>query len=256
MQERFLRLERLIGSEKLKKIENSHVIIVGLGSVGSFALETLARSGVRKFTLVDFDTVGLTNINRQILATESTLGKFKSDIAKDRVLDINPNCEVRALNMFAATETMEEIFKYGCTLLIDAIDSLNPKVSLLEYASKHNIKTISSMGAALRTDLTKIKWEKLYKTYGCPLAREVRSNLRKRDGLDNNIVAVFSNEKIVYEYKEPEDEDNVDLNEETLERGRKRRVLGSMPSVTGSFGLTIGHLAVQYLSGKQDIFKS
>ncbi len=254
MQERFLRFERLIGKEKLNNIQDNHIVIVGLGSVGSFALEALARCGIKNFTLVDFDKVGLTNINRQIIASESTIGKYKADVAKQRVLDINPDCNVRSLNLFAAKESFDTIFNNKCSLLIDAIDSLNPKVSLLEYASNNNIKIISSMGAALRKDLTKIKVTKLYKTYGCPLAREVRSNLRKRNVKDDNILAVFSDEKINFNYKNPEDEDKKEFNEETLERGRKRRILGSMPTVTGTFGLTIAHLALLYLSDEKDIF--
>lgn len=251
MQDKFLRLERLIGKEKFSLLQNKHVIIIGLGSVGGFALEALARSGVQNFTLVDFDTVGVTNINRQILATNNTLGLNKTDVAKQRVLDINENANVRILNEFASNETFSTIFKYPCDLLIDAIDSLNPKVCLLEYASKHNIKCISSMGAALRTDISKIKYDKLYNTYSCPLAREVRSNLRKRNVSDDSILAVFSDEKINFEYKEPEDEDNTDLNEETLERGRKRRVLGSSVSVTGCFGLLIANLSIKYLTNEK-----
>ena len=243
----FSRITRLIGEEQFKKLQNSHVCIVGLGAVGSFALEALARSGIKHFTLVDFDTVGITNINRQLLALNSTVGELKVEVAKRRVLDINSECNVRVLPVFAHEDTFSEIFDLQIDILIDAIDSLSPKVALLEYAYVHHIRTISSMGAALRKEVKNIHIADLMDTHSCSLAKIVRKRLRRKE-VERGIDAVFSTEKVDYEYKDPTEEEDISLNEQILIRGRERRVLGSLPTVTGVFGLTIAHHAIEILS--------
>lgn len=241
--ERFLRTSRLIGDERLQRLHDSRVTIIGLGAVGGYAAEALARAGVGHLTFVDFDTIGLTNMNRQILALESTLGMQKTCAAKARVLDINPECRVRDLEMFAHEDTFQEIFSERTDLLIDAIDSMSPKLSLLEYAWRQGIPTVSSMGAALRTDPTAIEHADLMDTYGCPLARQVRQKLRRR-GVGKGIHSVFSSEVIDFQYRDAESEEAA---EQTLDRGRTRRVLGSMPTITGIFGLTAAQLAIDLL---------
>ncbi len=243
---RFLRIERLLGSEALPLLASSHVCIVGLGAVGSYAVEGLARSGVGEFTLVDFDTVGITNINRQLFALSSTVGQNKCDVAAQRIQDINPDCTVHPLPLFAHQDSFEQIFAGKPDILIDAIDSLNPKISLLEYAYKQNITSISSMGAALRRDPSKIHVSDLMDTKECPLARMVRNKIRRR-GVGRGIHAVYSSEKVVYEYLEPDEEAFADHNEQIHDQGRVRRVLGSLPTVPGIFGLTIANKATEIL---------
>ncbi|QEN08668.1 tRNA threonylcarbamoyladenosine dehydratase [Oceanispirochaeta crateris] len=246
--ERFLRIDRLIGQEKRETLSEKRVCIVGLGAVGGYALEALARSGIGSFTLVDFDVINLTNINRQILAMDSTIGTSKVDLARQRILDINPDCRVEALKIFAHDETMDEIFSSVPDVLVDAIDSMAPKLALLEYAWKRGIPTVSSMGAALHCDPFSIKRSDLMKSNTCPLARQIRQKLRRR-GVGKGIVCIYSTELIDYEYKDPEEEENTQRNEQDLDRGRTRKVLGSLPTVTGIFGLQIAHTVLHILLG-------
>ncbi|WP_422481831.1 tRNA threonylcarbamoyladenosine dehydratase [Pleomorphochaeta sp. DL1XJH-081] len=241
--QRFLRIGRLLGEDALQTLRDSHVVIVGMGAVGSYAMEVLARSGVGHLRLVDFDTVGITNINRQLLATDSTIGQKKVLVAKERVLDINPTVQVEPLDLFAHEETLQQILEPPVDLVIDAIDSLTPKLALLEGLYRQKIPTISSMGAALRTDPSKITTGDLMDTHGCPLAKQVRTKLRRR-GIGRGIFTVYSTELVNYTYKEPEQEEYSQHNEQILDRGRTRRVLGSLPSITGMFGLRIGHEAI------------
>ena len=243
---RFLRIERLLGSLAVDTLASAHVCVVGLGAVGSYAVEALARSGVGEFTLVDFDTVGITNINRQLFALSSTVGKHKCDVAAGRIRDINEEAVVHALPLFAHHDSFDELFSFSPDILIDAIDSLNPKVSLLEYAYKHSIPAISSMGAALRRDPTRIHVDDLMDTRECPLARMVRNKIRRR-GVGRGIRAVYSTEKVVYDYREPDEEAYADHNEQIRDQGRVRRVLGSLPTIPGIFGLTIAHSAIDMI---------
>ena len=150
--EQFLRTELLLGKDKLLKLFGAKIFVIGLGAVGSFAVEMFARIGVGNITLVDFDTVQESNINRQLFALHSTIGIKKTKLAKERILDINPNCKVTTFDVFANINTFETIFSNKPDIVIDAIDSYNPKLRLLEYCYKSNIKIISSMGAALKTD--------------------------------------------------------------------------------------------------------
>ncbi len=244
--ERFLRIDRLIGRKKREMLGEKRVCIVGLGAVGGYALEGLARSGVGAFTLVDFDRLNTTNINRQILALESTLGRSKTLAAQERILDINPTCDVRVFNGFAHDESLDEIFSDEPDLLIDAIDSMAPKLSLLEYAWKNGFPIVSSMGAALHQDPFSIRCDDLMKTHSCPLARQIRRKLRRRD-VGKGIRCIYSTEIVNYDYRDPDDEDNPDSNEQELDRGRRRKVLGSLPTVTGLFGLHTAHEAIGLL---------
>jgi tRNA threonylcarbamoyladenosine dehydratase len=246
--ERFLRIDRLIGREKRETLDSKKVTIVGMGAVGGYALESLARSGVGHFLLVDFDRVNVTNINRQLLALESTLGALKVEAAKRRILDINPQCRVEIYPGFAHNETVEEILQDKPDVLVDAIDSMAPKLTLLEYGWKQGIPIVSSMGAALRTDPFAIHKADLMKTHMCPLARQVRRKLRRR-GVGKGITTIYSTEKVDYEYCDPSEEVNPQGNEQILDRGRERRVLGSLPTVTGMFGLHIGNAVLEELLG-------
>jgi tRNA A37 threonylcarbamoyladenosine dehydratase len=242
--ERFTRIIQLIGEENFHRLQNSFITIVGLGAVGGYAMEGLARAGIGRLRLVDFDTVQPSNINRQILALEQTIGRSKVAVAKERILAINPHCSVEALEIFAAEETMARILTPVPDILIDAIDSLNPKIQLLTAAHQAGIYIISSMGAALRTDPTKIQYGDISRTRNCPLAKHVRKRLRRRN-IEEGIACVFSTEKVDFDYQLPQQEDKATP---FAARGRQRNVLGSLPTLTGIFGLYIANQAILHLS--------
>lgn len=177
--ERFIRLERLVGPDNLELLQKSRVTVIGLGAVGSYAVEAMARSGVGHLCLIDHDTVSLSNINRQLYALESTIGKPKAELARQRVLDINPYCNVNAKQFFVNEDTLDDALEGPPDLVIDAIDSFLPKVKLLKVVVEREIPVISSMGAALKTDPSKIQMGPLYESNYCSLARKVRKLLRK-----------------------------------------------------------------------------
>ncbi len=242
--ERFFCLELLLGKAKLERLQRSFVVVIGIGAVGSYAVEALARSGVGHLRLVDFDAIKRTNFNRHILATEPNLGKLKVEAAKERIALINSRCKVEALTGFAAAETIGDLLAGGPDLVIDAVDSLNPKAQILEACYVNKVPVIASMGAALRTDIASIKAGDLFKTSGCPLARELRSKLRRK-GIEKGIFCVYSPAPVSQGSFRPP----LPNTEEDYDRGRKRRKMGSMPTVTGAFGLTLAHHAIRYLTG-------
>ncbi|MGE4585074.1 MAG: ThiF family adenylyltransferase [Sphaerochaeta sp.] len=248
--EQFLRITRLLGEDAVQSLHTKKVVLVGLGAVGGMCLESLVRSGIGNLRIVDFDTVGITNLNRQILATYDTLGALKTEVARKRVLSINPECNLEVLSLFVQQETLDQILEGPVDLVIDAIDSLNPKCALLQEAYKRNIPVISSMGAALRRDPFLVRKADLMDTYGCPLARQVRSNLKKR-GVGKGIEVVFSPELVRFTYRKPEEEEHADFNEQIVDRGRRRNVLGSLPTITAIFGQQLAHLALSRLLDDQ-----
>lgn len=237
----FTRTKLLLGNEKTKKIFNSKVAVIGLGAVGSFAVEILARIGVGNLILVDFDVVQESNINRQLFALHSTINNKKTEIAKARVLDINPNCNVKTFDTFVNTDTLESIFSDIPDIVIDAIDSYNPKLRLLEYCYKKNIKIISSMGAALKTDPFSIKYADLFETHHCKLAERLRGDLRQL-GIHKGINCVFS-----------EQSPQIKPIPLSLKEGQKYgknggpKILGSTPVVTGIFGILLANKAIELI---------
>jgi len=243
--DRFIRTQRLLGDKRFQLLQSKMVTVVGLGAVGGYVVEGLVRAGVNNLRLVDFDTIQPSNLNRQILALETTLGRPKAEVAGERVLAINSQCRVEALQLFAGDETIPQILDPGPDLLIDAIDSLNPKTQLLYEAYQRKIPIISSMGAALRTDPTLIRSGDLFATSNCPLAKHLRKRLRRR-GISEGISCVYSTEKIDFDYQLPEDETKTGETPYS-DRGRKRNVLGSLPTITGIFGLTIANQAIMQL---------
>ena len=245
--ERFTRIRLFLGEERFQKLQASSVTVVGLGAVGGYVVEGLARAGINRLRLVDFDTVQPSNINRQILALETTIGRPKSEVARERVLDINSSCEVEALQVFAGEETMVDILTPAPDLLIDAIDSLNPKVQLLTAAYYRRIPILSSMGAALRTDPAKIQFGDLFATRKCPLARRLRKRLR-HNGIERDIECIYSTEEVDFNYQPPERDG--DSGHPFSDRGRARRTLGSLPTLTGIFGLCLANRAILQLAGK------
>ena len=248
--DRFTRLKRLIGPDRLALLQEKTVTIVGLGAVGGYALEGLARSGINHFRLVDFDKVCLTNINRQILALESTIGRPKVEVARERVKDINPECHVETCELFVDSESVHQVLDPAPDLIIDAIDSLNPKIELLVHVKEQKIPVISSMGAALRTDPTLIRVDDIMNSYRCPMAKRVRKRLRRR-GIDGGIPCVYSTEEVDFAHSGVEIVDEGP--DQGVERGRVREILGSLPTVTAIFGLTIANLAILKLSSSEHI---
>jgi len=238
--ERFSRTEKLIGTEKIQKLQNSKVILFGAGAVGSFAAEALVRSGIGSITIVDFDTISISNINRQLYALESTVGRSKTEVAVERLLDINPGCKVQAVNTLADEQNIPQILSDAPDIIIDAIDTVNPKLELLTYAVQNNIPVVSSMGAARRLDPTAVKTGDLFKTAHCPLARLMRKYLRRR-GIKSGIMCVYSDEPPLKPEKGEIDEDLTGSNHST-------KILGSLPTVTGIFGLVAADTAIKFLT--------
>lgn len=193
MLHQFSRNELAIGSEGVDLLKNTTVAILGIGGVGSFAAEACARSGVGKIILVDKDNVDITNINRQLVAYTSTVGRSKSAVMKERILDINPQCEVHDLHMFYTEETYEEFFSHNVDYVIDASDTIIYKIHLMKECLTRGVKIISSMGAANKTDPTRFKIADISKTYTDPLAKVIRKKLRK-EGIYKGIPVVFSDE--------------------------------------------------------------
>lgn len=251
--DQFLRIARLLGEDVVETLHQKTVTVVGLGAVGGTCLESLVRSGIGHVRLVDFDTVGITNLNRQILATYDTLGMRKTEVAKARMLAINPDCEIEILSLFVQQETLNQVLDPKTDLVVDAIDSLGPKCALLQTAYERNIPIVSSMGAALRRDPSLIRTADLMDTYGCPLARQVRANLRKK-GVGEGIRVVFSPERVRFTYVAPQDEIDPDAKDQVQDLGRKRNVLGSLPTITAIFAQNLAHIALERLIGG-DVFK-
>lgn len=175
----FSRTERLIGEDALQKLKNSNIIIFGLGGVGSYTAEALARSGIGKMTVVDKDTVDITNINRQLYALRSTVGKPKAEVARERILDINPECEITAIQKMYLPENSEDFVLSQYDYIVDAIDNVTAKIDLAVKAEELGIPIISSMGTGNKLDPTAFKVSDIYKTSVCPLCRVMRTQLKK-----------------------------------------------------------------------------
>ncbi|MCM3002603.1 tRNA threonylcarbamoyladenosine dehydratase [Priestia koreensis] len=193
MLHQFSRNELAVGKEGINTLKNSTVAVLGIGGVGSFAAEALARSGVGRLVLVDKDDVDITNVNRQIHALLSTVGQPKADLMKQRIADINPDCEVISLKMFYTEETYEEFFSYGLDYVIDASDTISYKIHLMKECLKREIPMISSMGAANKMDPTRFRVADISKTHTDPMAKVIRVRLRK-EGIHKGINVVFSDE--------------------------------------------------------------
>lgn len=246
--EQFLRTELLMGKDNLKKLQRASVTVIGLGAVGSFAAEALARSGIGCFTLIDGDKIQITNINRQLYALHSTIGKLKTEAARERILDISPGCKVETLSVFVNSHNLNEIFEKKPDLVIDAIDSFSPKASLLEYCVKNNINVISSMGAALKTDPSAVEICDLFETHHCGLAQRLRKELRKC-AVTGGIKCVFSRQPAEMKPLYPE---NLPEGTEIFEKNSVK-IYGSLVTITGIFGLNLAHLALTELLNKKEL---
>jgi tRNA threonylcarbamoyladenosine dehydratase len=238
--EHFARLVQLIGPEALARLQTAEVAVFGLGAVGGFAVEALARAGVGTLRLVDFDVLQPSNLNRQLLALQSTPGRPKIEVACGRVADINPACRVDARGGFVDAETAPAFLDPPPDAVIDAIDGVNAKVNLLAAAHALGLFTVSSMGAACRMDPSRVRVADLADTEGCPLARVVRKRLGRR-GIRGGIRCVFSTEP-----PRPSQVPAPAAIEETT-RGRQRPPLGSISFLPGIFGLYAAAETIQWI---------
>ena len=194
MLNQFSRTELLIGEDGIKKLQNAKVAIFGVGGVGSFVVEGLVRAGVGHFVIVDNDKICLTNLNRQIIATRKTIGKYKVDVAKVRILDINPNATVETYQEFYMPNSESNILREDLNYVVDCIDTVTAKIELVMNCKKMNIPIISAMGTGNKLDPSKFEITDIYKTSVCPLAKVMRKELRKR-----NVDSL----KVIYSKEEP-----------------------------------------------------
>lgn len=243
--DQFARTRQLLGASAMEKIKKATVAVFGLGAVGSFATEALARTGIGNLCLIDFDKVDTTNINRQLFALHSTVGKEKAALAFQRVMDINPECRVSIHSAFVNAESLDSLFPENVDVVVDAIDGLNSKVNLLVKATQLGLDVVSSMGAGGKTDLSMIRTGDISETQVCPLARVVRRRLHRRD-VYKGIQTVYSIEKPLN--KQPfNPKDAVDA---LTDHGRTRPPLGTVTWVPGVFGLTVASEVIKILLSK------
>lgn len=193
MSERFSRTSSLIGEAGMKRLREAQVAVFGLGGVGGYVVEALARSGVGSFVLVDNDSVCMSNINRQIIATEETVGRYKGDVMRERVLSINPEAQVEVHRCFYLPETAEQFNFFRYTYVVDAVDTVTAKLDIILRAQAAGTEVISCMGAGNKLDPTKFQVADIYQTSVCPLARVMRRELKKR-GVER-LKVVYSTEK-------------------------------------------------------------
>ena len=236
MAEAFERTELLLGSEAMEKLKASRVAVFGIGGVGGYVVEALARSGIGALDLIDHDTVALSNLNRQIIATHQTIGRYKVDAAAERVHSINPECKVKVCRTFYLPETAAQFDFHQYDYVVDAVDTVTAKLLLIEEARRSGTPIISSMGAGNKLDPTGFLVADLYQTDICPLARVMRKECRKR-GIDH-LKVVYSREKPIFTGAVPE-EDN----------GR-RSLPGSVAYVPAVAGLVLAGEVVKDLIGK------
>ena len=235
--ESFLRQEMLLGAEAMERLSQAHVIVFGIGGVGSYVAEGLARAGVGALTLVDNDTVGISNLNRQLCALHSTIGQYKSDVMAKRILDINPQCKVRSLAMLYNEENKDVFFDRSYDYIVDAIDLVSCKLSLIQNARERNIPIISAMGTGNKLDPTQFCITDISKTSGCHLARIMRKELKNRGIFDH---------KVLYSTELPQKP----AQEEEPPPGR-RSIPGSLSWVPSVAGLMLaGHVVLELAKEK------
>ena len=191
----FARFSMMVGEDGIEKLRNSRVIVFGVGGVGSYTVEALARSGVGQITMVDFDEISESNINRQLHSLRSTIGKSKVDVMKDRILDINPDCKVELVKRLVYDDVDKVLGNNKYDFVVDAIDVIGSKINLIEYCAKNNINIISSMGFGNKMHPEMIEIAKIKNTSVCPMARTIRSILKKKNIFD--IPVVYSKEQPV-----------------------------------------------------------
>lgn len=243
--DQFDRTARLIGSGAVATLGRANVAVFGLGAVGSYATEALARAGVGYLRLIDFDRVEPSNLNRQLYALHSTVGRKKAMIARERVLDIHPGCRVEICDTFANADSLDTLLSADLDVVVDAIDGLNAKVNLLVAARQMELPVVSSMGAGGRVDGSLIRTGDISDTQVCPLARMVRRRLHRR-GVFTGIRCVYSLEPPARSHDADRLPDQENRNSgESTGHGRQRPPIGTIPWIPGIFGLTLAAEAVQ-----------
>lgn len=232
------RTELLLGKEKIDILRQAHVLVVGLGGVGAYAAEMIARAGVGRMTLADADVVGLTNINRQLLALHSTIGRPKAEVLAERLRDINPEIELTIVNRYIKDEetyTLLNAARYD--YVVDCIDTLSPKLALIVAARERGLKLVSSMGAGAKTDPTQLEIKDISKTHHCPLAHMLRKRLHKV-GVYKGFKAVFS--------PEPVREGAMIIAEEQ----NKKSQVGTISYIPALFGIGCASVVIRDLVGE------
>ena len=235
------RTSMLLGEETLARFAASKVMVVGLGGVGAYAAEMLCRAGVGNMVILDSDTVSVTNRNRQLIALESTIGQLKTEVVAQRLRDINPAVNLTVIPEYIEESNLEEIFRMAGELdyVVDAIDTLAPKISLIKYCVEHKIPHVSAMGAGAKLDATKIRIADISKSYNCPLAYILRKKLRK-EGISKGFKVVFS--------EELPDRDAI----VPMEERNKKSQVGTISYLPAVFGCVCAQAAVEYLIGKTE----
>lgn len=237
----FSRVERLLGEDGLRRLQKTRVIVFGVGGVGSWCAECLVRTGIRQLTIVDADRVNITNVNRQLMATTQTVGRVKVDALKERLLTINPDAEITALEKLFTKETAPEFHLEDYDFIIDAIDSLKDKAQLILEATRTKATLFSSMGAALKIDPTRIRVAEFWKVEGDPLARAIRKKFKAMGEYpEKKFLCVFSDELLENRGEDYEESDEPQLY-------RKAQVNGSLAHITAIFGFTLAGMVVKSL---------
>ncbi len=237
MKEAFLREEMLLGEAAMERLSRAHVIVFGIGGVGSYAAEGLARAGIGALTLVDSDTVGISNLNRQLCALHSTVGRYKSDVMAERIRDIHPECRVISMPELYNEENKERFFAAPYDYIVDAIDLVSCKLSLIQTAKERGVPIISAMGTGNKLDPTRFRITDISKTSGCHLARVMRRELRNR--------GIF-NHTVLYSEELPQTPAQL----EAPPPGR-RSIPGSVSWVPSCAGLMLAGYVVQQLAAGQ-----
>ena len=236
MNEIFNRTLRLIGPEAFERLQNAQIAVFGIGGVGSYTAEGLARSGIGSLTLIDSDVISPTNINRQIPATTNTVGLKKAEVMAERIKAINPDCKVLAIDVFYNSDTRDVLDLSKYDYIVDAIDTVSSKLLLIEQCTNKNVPIISSMGTGNKLDPTKFKISDIYKTSVCPLAKVIRHELKKR--VIKKLKCLWSDEKPLTPYE-------VGFPEDSL----KRNVPASISFVPSVAGLIISGEVIKDITG-------
>lgn len=247
MLDRFSRTQLVFGKEAMDRLKGSRVAVFGVGGVGGYTVEALARSGVGAIDIIDDDKVCLTNINRQIIATTKTVGKYKVDVAKERIEEINPDCKVTAFITFYMPETANQFDFTQYDYVVDAIDTVTGKIALIENAKKAGTPIISSMGAGNKVDPTAFEVADIYKTSVCPLARVMRYELKRR-GI-KKLKVVYSKEKPIPPIADEEPNGENGCHSKADKVPGKRQVPGSTAFVPSVAGLIIAGEVIKDIIG-------
>ena len=236
MEGKFSRTEMLIGNEGMEKLKNAKVAVFGLGGVGSFVCEGLARSGIGNFILIDFDRIDESNINRQLIATVNTIGRYKVDLMKERILEINPDANVEAYREFYMGDSELDIINENLSYAVDCVDTILAKIAIICQCDEIGVPVISSMGTGNKLDATMFEVADIFDTIVCPLAKIMKKDLRKR-----NIEKL----KVVYSQEQP-----INTNDLPINQDRKYKVKGSVSFVPSVAGLIIAGEVIKDIAGK------